>query len=162
MKPAAAIPAAVRPVAVAAAIVTGAAIDAAAIDATSINAGAVAVSAAIAETVTAAIAAIVAAAVVRRAVIAAVARVLTTGERSGEPRDDDAQKNPTPNHGSFPNARLNATCAPFVMETKLVGPPGRITRRPTDRLTPDLLRFIRMPGTMQTRRKNLRLIEAFL
>ena len=124
VKPAAAKPATVKATAVASTIIAGTAIDAA-----SIKAGAVAVSAAIAETVADAIAPIVTAAVVRRTVIAAVASVLTTGERDREPRDECAQKNLTANHGPLPYACLNATCAPFVMETRLAGRARRIAGR---------------------------------
>jgi hypothetical protein len=143
------IAAAVKTVRVTAAIIASAAIDAAAIGATSRKPGAVGVSApaiadaiadaiagAITEAIAAAISAIVTAAVVRRAVVAAVARVLTTGERDGEPRNEGAQKNPTPNDGSplcLPERDLRTACDG---ELDWSAPPGRIARRPIDRLRP--------------------------
>jgi hypothetical protein len=104
VKPAATIAPAMT-AAVAPAIIAASAIDAATIGASSNKAGAVAVSAdAIAPTI-AARTVTVAIADDRRhiaAVPVAVTGVLTTSERHPEPRDERAQKNPTPNHRSLP------------------------------------------------------------
>jgi hypothetical protein len=40
----------------------------------------------------------------------------------------------------------------FVMEIRLVGPPGRIAGRPIDRLRPPRLAFKRRPRMSETRR----------